>query len=165
MLPLLLWFAWQADLVAPHGEKATVLIFTRTDCPISNRYAPEIQRLYRKYSAEGIDFRLVYPERDLSSDAMERHRREFGYAMPAVLDPTHQYVARARVRATPEAAIFAGGQLVYHGRIDDRYVDLTRTRQRAERHDLEAALEALIAGKPLSIHETPAIGCSIEDAR
>jgi thiol-disulfide isomerase/thioredoxin len=162
---LLFWLALQADLFSPHGEKAVVLIFTRTDCPISNRYAPEIQRLYRKYSAEGVDFRLVYPERDLSAEAMERHRREYGYSMPALQDAAHQYVARAQARTTPEAAVFAGGKLVYHGRIDDRYIDLTRAKQQPERHDLEEALAAVVAGKSPPARETSAIGCAIEAVR
>jgi len=163
MAPLLLWLLLQADLLSPHGEKATVLIFTRTDCPISNRYAPEIQRLYRKYSAERVNFRLVYPERDLSEEAMQQHRREYGYPMPALLDPAHAYVSRAHARTTPEAAVFANGQLVYHGRIDDRYIDLTRAKQQADKHDLEEALSAVLAGKSPAIHETRAIGCAIED--
>jgi len=165
MLPLILWLALQADLLAAHGEKAVVLIFTRTDCPISNRYAPEIQRLYRKYSGEGIQFRLVYPEGDLPADAMERHRREYGYAMPGVLDPRHRYVSKAGVHTTPEAAVFVAGQLVYRGRIDDRYIDVTKSKQHSERHDLEDALAAVVAGKSPSVRETPAVGCAIEDAR
>jgi hypothetical protein len=160
-----LWLSLQAEVLAPHGEKAVVLIFTRTDCPISNRYAPEIQRLYRKYAARGVDFRLVYPERDLSPADMERHRHEYDYPMPAMLDSAHQYVTRARVRTTPEAAVFSGGQLVYHGRIDDRYIDLSRTKQQAERHDLDDALGAVMAGKAPPARETTAIGCAIEDLR
>ena len=38
--------------IAPLGaaEPLRVLVFTTTDCPISNRYAPEIQRLATKFS-------------------------------------------------------------------------------------------------------------------
>ena len=165
MPALILWLALQADLLMPHGEKALVLIFTRTDCPISNRYAPEIQRLYRKYSAQGIEFRLIYPERDLSADALERHRREYGYEMPGVLDPEHRYVSKAGARTTPEAVLFTGGQLVYRGRIDDRYLDVTKSKQKPERRDLEEALAAVVAGKAPLVKETPAVGCAIEDAR
>src|SRR5262249_10826420 len=104
MTLLFLWLGLHAgELLRPHGEEAVVLLFTRTDCPISNRYAPEIERLYRKYSPQGVEFRLVYPERDLSKEAMEGHRREFGFPMPGLLDPEHVYVARGHARTTPEA--------------------------------------------------------------
>jgi hypothetical protein len=162
---LMLWLALQAELLSPHGQKAVVLIFTRTDCPISNRYAPEIQRLFKKYSGQGVDFRLVYTERELSAEAMERHRREYGYPMPGLLDPAHQYVARAHARTTPEVAVFASGRLVYRGRIDDRYVDVSKARQQAERHDLDEALGAVVAGQTPPARETTAIGCAIEDLR
>ena len=36
-------------LALPAGTRAHVLVFTTTDCPISNRYAPEIQRLAAAY--------------------------------------------------------------------------------------------------------------------
>ena len=40
---LLLLTVMQVDLLSPHGEKAVVLLFVRSDCPISNRYAPALQ--------------------------------------------------------------------------------------------------------------------------
>ena len=39
----------------------TVLIFVSTDCPVSNRYAPEITRLLEEFSPRGVRFQLVYP--------------------------------------------------------------------------------------------------------
>ena len=39
-----------------------VLLFIRTDCPISNRYAPDLERLYERFAPQGVEFRLVYPE-------------------------------------------------------------------------------------------------------
>src|ERR687888_56342 len=48
------------------GAKTIVFLFTRTDCPISNRYAPEVRRLYAKFAASGATFYLVYPDPDES---------------------------------------------------------------------------------------------------
>ena len=45
------------------GDAAiTVLVFTRTDCPIANRYAPELRRLSERYAGRGVRFWLVYPD-------------------------------------------------------------------------------------------------------
>src|SRR5215470_16766602 len=50
------------DPFAPSpGVKATVFIFTSTDCPISNRYAPEVRRIVAAFAQRGVAFRLVYP--------------------------------------------------------------------------------------------------------
>jgi thiol-disulfide isomerase/thioredoxin len=153
----------QLSLLSPHGEKAVVLLFVRTDCPISNRYAPELQRIYQKYSLKGVDFRLVYPETGLTPDKAEKHRKEYGYTIPALLDSGHEYVTRARAHFTPETAVFVHGQLIYLGRIDDRYVDLGKARPEAARHDLDEVLAALVAGKSVRPRETKAVGCAIEN--
>lgn len=39
----------------------TVLRFISADCPSSNRYAPEINRLHGEFAARGVRFRLVSP--------------------------------------------------------------------------------------------------------
>ena len=95
-----------------------VLLFIRSDCPISNRYAPELERLAREYSPGGIEFRLVYTEAGITAAAIERHRKEYGYSIPGLLDGDRSYVRRAHARITPEATVFVRGELVYRGRID-----------------------------------------------
>lgn len=162
---LFLWLVLAAqDPLAIQGNKALVLLFVRPDCPISNRYAPEIQRLYLTYSPQGVAFRLVYAAPGLTPAAIEQHRRDYGYGIPGVADPDRRYVARAGVRTTPEAAVFVGGQIIYRGRIDDRYVDFGKTRAQPTHHDLEAVLAAIVRGKAVVFHQTRAIGCAIESA-
>ena len=69
-------------------------------------------------------------------------------------------------RITPEAAVFAPDrEMVYRGRIDDRYVDFGKTRARATRHDLTDALEAVLAGESVPNPRTEAVGCFIADLR
>ena len=70
----------------------------------------------------------------------------------------------AKARVTPEAAIFLPNRkLAYHGRIDDRYIDFGKARNAPTTHDLEAALEAVIAGKPVPSEATRAVGCYLAD--
>jgi AhpC/TSA family len=162
---LLLVLALQAETLIPHGEKAVVLLFIRSDCPVSNRYAPELQKLYRRYSPSGIEFLLVYPESGLTAAAMKQHGREYGYSIPAVLDPDHRYVMRAKASVTPEAAVFVKGRLVYLGRIDDLYVDIGKARAQPEHRDLDEELSAIVAGRVPPFHQTKSVGCVIENLR
>jgi Redoxin len=159
---LLFLLLWNADVLSQHGEKALVLLFIRTDCPISNRYAPDIQRLYQEFSSKGIEFRLVYPEPGLTASAMEEHRREYGYSIPGIVDTNHYYTDRAGANITPEAVVFVQGRLVYRGRVDDRYVEIGKERPHALHHDLQEILTAIVAGEAITYHETPAVGCAIE---
>ena|SRR5436190_9584801 len=151
--------------LAPAGAKVLVFVFTSTDCPISNRYAPEIRRLASRFAPDGVAFRLIYPNPSDKPDAIHEHMTAFGFvgAAEAFHDPEQALARFAGVRVTPEAAVYAAGRIVYHGRIDDRYVDLGRERPAATIHDLADALVAVTSGKPVLQPVTQAVGCFIAD--
>ncbi len=162
--------ALDGTLVAPLAPdpavRATVALFVRTDCPISNRYAPEVRRIHEAYSKRGVAFWLIYPDPAEEAAAIRAHLDAYSYPMPALKDPEHRFVDRAGASITPEAALFdADGKLVYLGRIDDRYVDFGKARPEPTRHDLALALDALLAGRPVESDRTKAIGCFIDDLR
>ena len=140
-----------------------VFVFVRTDCPISNRYAPEIQRLEQKYSAQA-HFWLIYPGQSQTVAAIRKHLAEFAYHAPALRDTALDLVRLSDVKVTPEAAVFnPSGQLVYHGRIDNRYQDFGRARALATTHELDDAISAAIDGKVPAVAAAPAVGCSLAD--
>jgi len=143
---------------------ARVFIFVRTDCPVSNRYAPEVRRLAEVFAGQGVEIWLVYPDRSETVDHIRRHLVEFGFPGQPLRDPAHDLVKRARVTFAPEAAVFdATGKLVYHGRIDDLWADVGRARPFARVHDLEDAISAVLEGKPVASPATRAVGCSLPD--
>lgn len=145
-----------------HKTRATVLIFVSIDCPISNRYAPEIQRLQARFAKEGVTFWLVQPDTEVPVAKTREYLKEFGYSMELLRDSKRALVKLAGATVTPEAAVFApGGKLVYRGRIDNRYVAFGKSRPVPTERDLEETLEALLAGKPIAKSSAPAIGCHI----
>ena len=147
-------------LAAP--GKPVVLLFIRTDCPISNRYAPLIKKMSAEYGAK-VAFWLVYPNRSITAEKIRQYERDFGYHLPSLLDPQHVLVAQAQAQITPEAAVFdANHHLLYHGRIDDLYQDFGRARSSATTHELDDAIQAALNGKKPPAN-TPAIGCYIAD--
>lgn len=143
---------------------AAVFIFVATDCPISNRYAPEVQRLQAEFSPRGVAFWLVYADRATTSEAIQKHLKDYGYSIPALRDPEHSLVKRTGAGVTPEAVVFGRNrEIAYRGRIDDRYVELGQMRPAPTRKDLQEALAAVLAGKPVPVRTTRAIGCHIPD--
>jgi MoxR-like ATPase len=141
-----------------------VLLFVRTDCPITNRYAPELERIGEEFKNRDVRFWLVYPDAAETAAAIRAHIAEYHFPGEPVRDPEHVLVRRAHATVAPEAAVFdAAGRLVYHGRIDDRYVDIGKARPAAQTHDLENAIAAVLAGKPVAVAETHAVGCSLAD--
>jgi hypothetical protein len=158
----------QGRLVDPLGEteaRAVVFIFTRTDCPISNRYAPEVKRLVERFAEQNISFHLVYPDPEQTTASMKAHLAEYDYPCDAYRDPNHVLVEKTGARITPEAAVFVAKQLVYRGRIDNRFVDFGQSRSEATRHDLEQVLQQVAAGETVEFHTTEAVGCYISDLK
>jgi hypothetical protein len=148
----------------PAGLKARVLVFTTTDCPISNRYAPEIQALAATFQAQGIAFTLVYPVATDTAAVINEHVKKFGYVIPVVRDTAQELVKHAGASVTPEVAVIgAGGVVLYRGRIDDRYIAFGKDRPEPTERTLERALEAIVQGKPVAVRETQAIGCYLAD--
>ena len=144
----------------------TVLIFVSIDCPISNRYAPAINRLHDEFASRGVRFRLVYPNPLDGEVAISKHLEDYGHPQIAQRDRDHTLVKMAGATITPEAVVFDARQrLVYRGRIDDRFVELGRERPAAAQHDLRNALTALLAGKAVNPSRTQAVGCFIADMK
>jgi peroxiredoxin len=155
----------RVDPLAHNQAKAVVLLFTRSDCPISNRYAPEVERLYERFGKRGFNFWLVYVDPSEPEATIRKHVNDYAYRFGALLDRRHELVGLAKATVTPEVAVFSRGELVYRGRIDDRYIAFGKARQNASAHDLENTLEALDSGRPVQLRTTHAIGCFIEDLK
>ena len=155
----------RVDPLPEAGAGPAVLIFVRTDCPIANRYAPELRRLHDHFAPRGVSFWLVYADPSETPEAIRRHQHDFGLGFRALRDPQHELVKATQATVTPEAAVFVAGaegpRMIYRGRIDDRYVDFGRARPEPTTRDLRQTLEALAAGSTPAPRTTPAIGCSI----
>lgn len=142
---------------------ATVLIFLGLDCPISNAYAPEMIRLHREFSPQGVAWVGIYPDADVRPEEALRHGREYGLKFPLVLDSSRSLARRFGATKMPEAVVLSpAGEVVYRGRIDDRYYELGRSRGEPQRRDLREALLAVLSGKIPSVSHAPAIGCDID---
>ena len=142
---------------APGAERPECAIFVMADCPIANAFAPEINRIMGDYPQ--VAFRLVYVTG--SRVEAERHAHDYGFAAPVEVGLDRAQVHGVTV--TPEAVVTVGGTRVYRGRIDDRYIELGRWRFHATTRDLRDALEDVIAGRPVRVAETQAVGCRIEE--
>ena len=80
--------------------KATVLVFVDVDCPISNRYAPEVRRIYRTFKGREVRFFLVYAHTRRTPEEIRAHVKAYDYPMPALRDVTHELVRKTGARVT-----------------------------------------------------------------
>lgn len=143
--------------------KIVVLVFLRRDCPVSSRYAPVIQKISATHKREA-SFWLVFPDKTETSPEIRKYLQDYAYRLPALRDPEHVLVKLGQAEITPEVAVFDyNHHLVYHGRIDDWYVEFGRSRPAPTTHELNDAIEAALTGKPLAHRTIKGVGCYISD--
>jgi hypothetical protein len=143
--------------------KAAVLIFLAHDCPISNGYGPEINRICAAYGgANGFAFTIVHPFGELSVAEAKKHATEYGYTVPVVVDGDRAVTGQVKPLVTPEAAVVGpDGTVLYRGRIDDKWAGYGRSRPEPTTRELRDALDAIRADRPVPAARTEAIGCPI----
>src|ERR1051325_5641788 len=115
LLLLSLHAGWDFHLSDAHGslhskaewqhKLAVVLLFISAECPISNRYAPAINRMVQNYSAKNVAFFLVESDPDLTSQAAAQHAKEFSLTIPVLMDPTQLLAGKMDVSVTPTAVV------------------------------------------------------------
>jgi hypothetical protein len=153
--------------LAGPGTKFIAAVFVASDCPISNRYLPLLARFSKQFAPRGVRLWLVYPNPGDTLAAVHAHQTQYPAAasLPQLLAPDPRFLAHAHVHITPEAAIFHGdamGQpVLWHGRIDDRYLTFGTQRPAATQHDLADALNAALAGQQPKRPAGPPVGCAI----
>ncbi len=152
-------------MLASSAAPAIVLFFTASDCPIANRYEPEMLRLEREFTPSGVEFWWVYPNPEDTAAVIRRHRSQFAGSTHVIRDTQQSLIHIAHATVTPEGAIFVpeNGALreIYRGRIDDRYIAFGQERPKAMHHELENAIVALLAKHPIPQPGGPPVGCSI----
>jgi len=143
------------------GQNGTLVIFVATRCPISNDYNQRMAEVARDYTARGFAVIGINPNRTEPADEVAQHAEENGLGFTVVKDPDNRVADYLGASVTPEAYVFdREWTLRYHGRIDD-----SRNPAGISTRDLRAALDAVQNGKPVSVSETKAFGCTIKRVR
>jgi thiol-disulfide isomerase/thioredoxin len=139
----------------------TVVIFIATQCPVSNAYNERMKTLYADYSPKGVQFVFLNANSTEPAAEVEQHRAAKGFPFPVYKDVNNVFADKVGAAVTPHAFVFdARGTLVYRGAIDN-----SRNPDQITQHTLGDALDAVLAGRPVTVAEARAFGCSIKRAR
>ena len=140
------------------GKSGTVLIFVAVQCPVSNAYNARMEKLAQDYKARGISVIGINANATEPADAVKSHAAAHKLTFPILKDPGNKIADRLGAQHTPEAYFLdVNSKLVYHGRIDN-----SRDESRVSSSDLREAIEATLAGKPVTKTTASAFGCSIK---
>ena len=139
------------------------LFFVTHDCPVSNYYSHEISRICEDYAKRGVGCSLVYTDPTLTDAEAKKHAEDYGHGpYPRIVDRAHALVKATGAAITPTAVVVRpDGSIAYRGRIDNSFAAIGVKRRVVTEFDLRSALDAVIAGKPVTKPEEPPVGCCI----
>ena len=144
---------------------ALLVMFICNHCPFVKHIADELARLGQEYQSRGVGI-VAISSNDVSThpqDSPEQmvHEAEArGYVFPYLFDEDQTVAKAYRAACTPDFFLFDGDKkLVYRGQLDSSrpQSDIPVTGE-----DLRAALDAVLAGEPVTAEQTPSLGCNIK---
>lgn len=149
------------------AAKGVIVIFDCNTCPYSKAYNDRIMALDKKFSSNGFPVIAInandptISEGD-SFEAMIEQAKSKGYKFPYLFDETQQVAKAFGATNTPHVFVLQkeGGKfsVAYIGAIDNNAKDASS----ADKHYVEEAVDALLAGKKVENNKTKAIGCTIK---
>lgn len=144
---------------------ALLVMFICNHCPYVKHVRSELARLGRDYADKkvaivGISSNDVSTHPDDGPEQMAIEKKEAGYVFPYLYDETQSVAKAYRAACTPDFYLFdKSRRLVYRGQLDDSRPDNGKPLNGA---DLRAALDAVLAGRPVHEPQKPSIGCNIK---
>ena len=77
----------------------TAIIFTSTECPVSNAYNERMDSLYKEYSPKGVHFVFVNSNRGESADEVKQHLAGHNLTYTVYKDPSNALADRLNIRS------------------------------------------------------------------
>src|SRR5262249_7098903 len=109
----------------------------------------------------GVAFFGVDSNSQDAPSALSRFAREHDLPFPLLKDVGNELADRLVVERTPEVFVLDAGRVVrYRGRVDDQY-GFGVHRPAPTHRDLAAALDDVLAGRPVATPRTEPVGCRI----
>ncbi len=143
------------------AARCHVIAFLGAGCPVARQYAGRLEAIAADYAEQGVRVIGVDANRQDSAAEFLSAAREMGVTFPLVMDP-RQRIARAlgATRTGGVVVIDQLGNVAYAGRVDDQFAPGV-ARPAANTHELTAALDDLLAGRPVAVPRTEPVGCLI----
>ena len=152
-------------LQAVQGDKGLLVMFICCHCPFVKHIQTQLTALGKDYHGQGINIVAIsandvenYP--DDAPDKLQAMAIEWGFTFPVLYDETQAVAQAYKAACTPDFFLFDGDlKLVYRGQLDE-----SRPGNDAplDGKDLQAAMDLVLAGKPVPETQKPSIGCNIK---
>jgi len=144
---------------------ALLVVFMCNHCPYVKHIRDGLAKLACDYRSRGVAVVGINSNDAVSYPAdspakMAEEADSAGYIFPYLYDETQEVAKAYRAACTPDIYLFDSDQrLVYRGQFDD---SRPGNGMPVTGNDLRAALDAVLAGKPVPPNQKPSIGCNIK---
>lgn len=149
-----------ADMAPAH-----LVMFICNHCPFVVHVKDELARLGHDYGPHGVDI-VAISSNDVSTHPQDgpEHMKRFaaanGFTFPYLYDASQDVAKAYRAACTPDFFLFDGEKrLVYRGQLDDARPGKPVP---SNGRDLRAALDAVLAGRPVASDQRASMGCNIK---
>ena len=140
-------------------KNAIVFAFIGTQCPLAKLYSAKLVELEAQFRNRGIVFVAVDSNVQDSLAEMAAHARKFSLDFPFLKDPSQMLADRIGVTRTPEVCVVdSDSKIRYLGRVDDQF-GIGYTKEKATKHEMVDAIEAILAKQEVEVPMTTAPGC------
>ena len=145
--------------------KPLLVMFLCNHCPFVKHVREQLAAIGRDYASRGLAIVAIssndaehYP--DDSPDKMTAEAAEAGYTFPYLYDESQEVAKAYRAACTPDFYVFdAQHKLAYRGQLDP---SRPKNNTPVTGSDLRAAIDAVLAGRPVPEPHLPSIGCNIK---
>jgi len=151
-------------LSAFDGKKALLVMFICRHCPFVKHVQEELARIGRDYGKNVGIVAISANDPGVNTDdapsGLKQMAQELGFRFPFLYDESQEAAKSYSASCTPDFFVFDGfRELVYRGQLDD---SRPKNGKPVTGRDLRAALDAVLADKPVDQNQKPSIGCNIK---
>jgi len=145
------------------NNKASVILFLQPECPFCNSYGKTLKQLDSTFTSQEVKIYGVVAGKNYPDSEIISYKNQFQLSFPFLLDPDFSLKEKLKATITPQAFLVdPQGKILYHGMIDNWGYEIGKTRAHATEFYLTDAVNNFLAGKPLAIDSTKAVGCYIQ---
>ena len=153
------------SLASFEGKNALLVMFICHHCPFVKHIKSELAQLGRDYAAKGVGIAAISSNdpavsADDSPEGLRSMATEWRFNFPVCYDETQAVAKSYAAACTPDFYLFdRNRKLVYRGQLDDSRPSNGKPVTGA---DLRAAIDALLAGRPVNQDQRASLGCNIK---
>jgi hypothetical protein len=148
------------DFDSTKTGKVTVYLLVGVKCPATKPYSERLCALEAAYMPKNVDFVYLYVNVPETAAEKAKFHKDQKFAGAFLNDEKSEIAKKLDAQRTGEAIIAdKDGKVVYRGGIDDNMSDPAKVKVKY----VQAALDEILAGKPVTRTSGPGFGCAVQN--